>query len=164
MSETLVIKKNNAIQAYFNADAEMKKVLANLFGEEILSQKITDIIKTFEDVCKMQNKKADDVIPFKNSFATQDQTACNLLVQMRMINRALCEDWLADYSDDDEKKWRPWFKWNASSSCFRFYRSDYGSAAAFAGSGVRLVFPTKELSDYFGTQFEKLNSDYLLTQ
>ena len=164
MSETLVITKNNAIQAYFNADAEMKKVLANLFGEEILSQKITDRIKTFEDACTMQNKKVDDVIPFKIPFATQDQTACNLLIQLRMINRALCEDWQADYSDYNEKKWRPWFKWDASSSCFRFGYSLFDYTFAFAGSGVRLVFPSKELSDYFGTQFEKLNSDYLLTQ
>ncbi len=164
MSETLVITKAKAIQAYFNASDETKKLLANLFGEEILSQKITDRIKTFEDACTIQNKKVDDVIPFKIPFTTQDQTACNLLVQLRMINSALCEDWQADYADDDQKKWRPWFKWDASSSCFRFSFSGYDYTAAHAGSGVRLVFPTKELSDYFGTQFEKLNSDYLITQ
>lgn len=164
MQETVTINKSNVIQAYFKGDESQKELLTNLFGAEMMSQKITDLIKTFEDVCKMQNVNPIDMLPFRNPFITSDQSACNMLVQLRMINRALCQDWEADYEDDNQKKWRPWFKYDTSSSCFRFSGSYYGSSHAFAGSGVRLVFPTKELSDYFGTQFEKLNSDYLTTK
>lgn len=163
MQETVTINKSNVIQAFFKGDEKEKELLTNLFGKEIVSQKITDRVKTFENALDVLGKKIENVLPFRHPFTTSDEDACNLLVQMRNINKALCEDWQADYADGNQKKWRPWFKWDASSSAFVFAGSNYDFARAFAGSGVRLVFPTKELSDYFGTQFEKLNSDYLLT-
>ena len=159
----LEVVHGNAINAYKNANEEGKKILADLFGKNKLEVSITERVKTYEDACEVLGIDPIEILPFANP-TTGDQKACNLLMQLRIINRALCEDWVADFNDGSQRKWRPWFEYNSSSSSFRFYDSCSVFSHAGAGSGVRLVFKTEELANYFGKQFLELHSNYLLTQ
>lgn len=155
--ETLSIKKSNALKAYNNADAKGKVLLEDLIGKEILSQKITDRIKTFEDACADQGKNPEEELPWKNPV-NKDQEADNVYVKLRIIAKSLKGTFHGNYADGNERKWYPYFEWKTSKSAFGFADSGYDGTASDASVGSRFAFPTEELSEYFGKQFIDLHN------
>jgi hypothetical protein len=154
MSETLVITKAKAIQAYFNANDETKKLLANLFGEEILSQKITDRIKTFEDACEVLGVAPSDVLP--TSKITN--SAVTAVAKLLIIAEALNEGWKPDWQDSDQYKYMPWFEDNTGVG---LSFDDVGYWNTCTGIGSRLCFKSRELAEYSATQFKEIYNDFI---
>ncbi len=96
-------------------------------------------IKTFEDACKVLGK---------------DPTATyHPYERLEIIVAAIVGEWKADYTDDDQAKYYPYFRYDSASSSFRFIGSDYDCSVAVAGSCVRLSLETREQSDYVGKTF-----------
>lgn len=152
----LIIKKENAITAYKNADNDGKKLLADLIGKEVfISGKITDRVKTFEDACEVLEEEIQ--LPF-NKPTTPDHLAINAVAKLIIIARALNEGWTPDWNNSNEYKWYPWFKMYSGFGFDDAY-DVYTYSNAYVGS--RLCFKSEELAKYAGQQFESIYKEYL---
>lgn len=112
------------------------------------NKKITDLVKTFDDARKLTGRP--DVPDFSN-LPTDMRKHFEAQYKMIVIAEALNEGWIPDWDTYNEYKYYPWFEMSPSS--FAFYVSHYVYAAAGAGSGSRLKFRTRELSEYAAKQF-----------
>jgi len=120
-------------------------------------KKVTERIKTFEDAQKETGRQ--DVPDFSNVpedlrayFEAQYKTI--------VIAEALNEGWKANWEDDSQKKWFPWFYMSSSGFVFSDTYCDYSIATA--GNGSRLCFKSDELATYAGKQFVEIWKDIIL--
>lgn len=112
------------------------------------NQKITELVKSFEDARNMTGRP--DVPDFSN-LPTDMRKHFEAQYKMIVIAEALNEGWIPDWDNYDEYKYYPWFEMSPSSFAFGVSYSD--STNAIAGSGSRLKFRTHELSEYAAKQF-----------
>lgn len=118
-------------------------------------RKVTDRIKTIEDVCKEHGftlESFDDT--YKN--LEEDEKAYLLT---KMLAESLNEGWTPDWSNANQYKYYPWFEMEGSSG-FRF--DDYGGWHASTVCGSRLCFKSSELARYAGTQFTELYKSFMV--
>ena len=118
------------------------------------NQKITELVKTFEDARKLTGRP--DVPDFSN-LPTDMRKHFEAQYKLIVIIEALNEGWQPDWDNYNEYKYYPWFAMSPSS--FAFSGSDYSYTAAGAGCGSRLCLKSNELSDYCGRQFIDLWKD-----
>lgn len=151
-TETLEIKRVDAIKAYNKADKQGKSMLADLFGDKVLNQKITDRVKTFADVLEIagisQNK-------FDNSCAnlSADEVAYR---QVKLIAEVLNEGWTPNWENSGQYKYCPFFDMRAG---FSFFNCDINCANSRSGS--RLCFSSAALAEYAGKQFTSIYKAFL---
>lgn len=150
--DTLQIKKTDAVNAYNKATVTEKTLLSNLFGKDIFG-KITDRIRTFEDACLVTGEDPHDS---KFRTGTIDEMAYK---KLKVIIRALNENVILDYSNQNQKKWYPWFKFEGSG--FRFGGAGYDYTLTNAAGGSRLCLHSEELAEYVGKQFTDLYNQFL---
>ena len=112
------------------------------------NQKITELVKSFEDARKLTGRP--DVPDFSNLPADM-RKYFEAQYKMIVIAEALNEGWMPDWDNYNEYKYYPWFEMSPSS--FAFCVSYCVTALASAGSGSRLKFRTRELSEYAAKQF-----------
>lgn len=120
------------------------------------SQKITDRIKTWEDACEMKGIDPIDSLPFPepdNDF----EEAINGTFQMFIIVDLLCEGWKPNYTNGNQYKYYPYFKYTDSGFGFSFSIFEF----EYSFVGARLVFPTRELAEYSGKQFKDIYNKFL---
>ncbi len=150
------ITESNVLNAYAGADELGKQLLHNLFGEEIFSSRnITDRVKSFEDILQEAGlSKAD----FEKSCEglTKDEIAYR---QLKLIAKVYNGDWKADWSNSDQAKWYPWFKYNQTG--FGFSRTLCGFWYSHTGVGSRLCFASSELAEDAGKKFIDIYNDFL---
>lgn len=158
MNEKLKVTKANALKAYAAADAAGKLMLEKLWPGIFKPVLITDRVKTWEDACEIKGIDPVDSLPFEEPV-NDLQEATNGVFQMMIICEVLCEGWEADYSNSDQYKYTPYFKWNDSG--FGFSYSDFACWAASTGVGSRLVFPTADMAKYAGEQFIGIYNKFL---
>lgn len=112
---------------------------------------IKDRVKSYEDACKELGK---DPSKFQVVYGESNEERSDRCYQrLKIIFKALCQDWKADYSDEAQKKWYPWFVFDKKLGRFGFYLSHYEFSHSGSGIGVRFCLPSQELSNYMGTQF-----------
>lgn len=146
---TLNVDKKNALKAWREADNKGKQMLENLYGKEIFAnQNVMDRIKTFEDAMEETGRKD---VPDFSDLPKDMRKRFIALYKMEVITEALNEGWKADWDNLDENKYYPYFIMSPSS--FAFYVSNFGCACAYAGSGSRLYYKTRELAEYSAKQF-----------
>lgn len=110
-------------------------------------------IKTYEDICKIDNVDAVASLPIQNA-TTPEEIAINSFSKVLRINRVLNEGWVPDWNNWGENKYYPWFDMrdNAGSgsgfSSFDYYCDIDGSHV-----GSRLVFKTSDLAKFAGKTF-----------
>jgi len=152
--ETLQIKKEDALKAHLNAKPNGKKLLENLFGEKVFIKKVTDRIRTIDDVLEDNNithKEIDKM--FENAPGhLKHQYIAELLC------KSLNEGWVPDWNNDNQYKYYPWFK--MGSSAFRCDGYDYWNSSSDVGS--RLCFKSSELARFAGEQFTDLYKKFML--
>lgn len=124
---------------------------------------LTEGVKTFEDVLAKKGDKSEDILPYATPINSR-QHAANDRAILDYIAEYLQDGYVADYSDWDEYKYYPWFRFNKSESAFGFAGSLCGDADSNATVGSRLVFPTEEVSDFYGTQFIEIHNRLLLNK
>lgn len=156
--ETLNIKKANALCAYNKAEKKGKELLENLFGKDIFSQKITEIVKTFEDACINRGYHPETILPYKCP-KNKREYAMNDYARLDIIAEALQQDFVFDWSDSNQRKWRVWFEHSSSGFGFSFTHYVYSYSVTTVGS--RLCMPTEELAIYFGKQFIEIHNRLL---
>lgn len=66
------------------------------------------------------------------------------------------DEFVPNYSDWEQDKWFPWFKYNKDAAGFVFAYTSNAPASARAHFGSRLCFKTSERAEQFGKQFDDL--------
>ena len=147
--KTLQISEGKARSLYKTGSSEIKELLEENFGKDFFSQKIIDRVKTYEDACRELGESTINESELLSKGFTKDEIVRRKLIT---IARALNEGWIGNiYSNDN--RYYPYFETGMSASSFAVDDSRCGYSYADAGSGSRLSFKTKELSDYAGKQF-----------
>lgn len=157
--QLLQITKDNANKAYKSTDANGKKLLEELLGKEnLVPQKITDRIKTFDDVLEVLGGVPENLAILLNYNGNDgDLISSQAHLKLTLITRALNEGWTPDWSNSNEYKYVPWFK-QKSGFGLSYYDYGYWSASTV---GSRLCFKTSELAVYAATQFADIYNDFL---
>jgi hypothetical protein len=150
----LVIDAQNAPSVYREAGKELKKKLEEVFGKKVLTQKITDRIKTFEDACNELGIDPEHFVEIVGYMEPKDELAYR---KLKVIVKALNEGWEPNWNDSSERKWRPWFYLDAPG--FRFHGSDYVDSGSISAGGSRLCFKSEELCNYAAQQFLDIYKD-----
>lgn len=188
MGNHITIDKASVLEAYKHASEEHKKVLEDLFGEDVfLPQDITDRIKTFEDAVSLLGYDNQTVIDYHKLNHINPAKDIIAFAKLRVITEALNEGWKPTL-DKVEYRYYPRFfirskkeydelNENDKKECVVFPLSydcgAYGGAVfAFANScyavsassyGSRLALKTLELAEYCGKQFIDIWADYLFS-
>lgn len=157
--KTLQISEQKARELYKSGSGELRSILEESFGKDFFSQKITDRVKTYEDACRELSMNPLDENKLMKLGLTKHDIAYQKLVT---IVKSLNEGWVLDVCDNSVYRWYPWFVTNGSPSSFAFRDSYCVNALALAGSGSRLCFKNKELSEYCGKQFIELWKQFIL--
>lgn len=71
------------------------------------------------------------------------------------------DGFVPDFSDEEQEKWFPWFKYDKNTAKFVFMFTDYTTDAS-ANFGSRLCFKTPERAEQFGKQFADLYNKVFL--
>ena len=104
--KTLQIEENKARIIYKTASPEFKIMLEDTFGKEFFSKKVTERIKTYEDACaELGITPICENTLLKNGF-TKDEIAYR---KIKTIIQVLNEGWQADWTNEYQDKWIPWF-------------------------------------------------------
>jgi len=111
-------------------------------------QEVTKRIKTFEDAMKETGRPN---VPDFSNLPADLRDYFEAQYKIIVITEALNEDFVADWNDDNQRKYFPWFY--ASSGVFAYNATFYYCSFAAAGDGARLCFSTRELAEYAGKQF-----------
>lgn len=119
------------------------------------NQKVTDRIKTFEDVLKDQNISEDDFYSSCKEL-TIDEIAYK---KLKLIAKSINEDWTPNWNDSNEYKYYPYFDMRENVG---FSFSQCYCWSTFACVGSRLCFKTKELAEYSGKQFISIYKEFLI--
>lgn len=158
--DTIQITKKNAAVAYNNADAKGKKILQDLLGKDnLVPMKITDRVKTFEDVLDVLGGTSSDVKDLL-TYKTDDPDVISSRAHLKLtlIARALNEGWTPDWTDSSQYKYIPWFR---HKSGFGLSFNVYVHGHTLANVSSRLCFKSRELAEYAATQFADIYNDFL---
>jgi len=110
-------------------------------------------IKTYEDICKIDNVDPVASLPIQNATTPED-IAINSFAKVLRINRVLNEGWVPDWNNWDEYKYYPWFDMRdkaGSGSGFSYDDCNYDGGRSTVGS--RLVLKTRDLAKFAGKTF-----------
>lgn len=138
------------------ATASDKKSLEEAFGVTFFKSKITDIIKSLEDIYIYLDINRELVIPFKNP-STKQERSINAMFDIQNISKVLNGNWVPDWENTDEYKYYPYFKKQELSGwvvdCYFGYY--------FAMLGFGYYFKTEKLALFAGKTFIETYIDYL---
>lgn len=162
---TLTLNKETALQYYKITDAAGRKHLETLFGKEAFIGKITDHVKTLDDIWKLAGKDALKKLPYKNT-SDADEKYVNAAYTIMIIARVLNEGHVFDWDNSEEYKYFPVFDMRSSKSGsfsgFAFAGSLDGWAHTAANGGSRVCFKSRQLSDFAGQTFPDVYKDFIM--
>lgn len=156
--QTLKIEKEKAKQIFKEAPESLREILISTFGADTFKLNVIDRIKTFADAYEAADEKTRDEFDQQIHPNLSEHIVARL--KLILIAKVLRGEWEPDFSNSNQEKWFPWFKFSAGSG-FGFSGSGCGYGRTLAAVGSRLCFPNEELSNYFGKQFIKLHRAHL---
>lgn len=122
-----------------------------------MKKDITEQIGSYEDACTYLKKEPLNEAALLAAGATRKQIAGMMLED---ITLALNEGKPTDIYNG-QRRWYPVFWSKGSSAAFAYSNSGYDGTGASAGSGSRLSYHEKRISDHSGTHFSSLWQEYL---
>lgn len=147
--KTLQLEESKARSLYQTAAPEFKSMLEDTFGKLFFSQKITDRVKTFDDVLKIAGMTMTDIL---KHGGTEDEIAYR---QLKLIVEVLNEGWTPDWNNSNEYKYYPWWRMEGQ---FSLSFVCYGCASSDVGS--RLCFKTEALAQHAVKYFQPIYKKY----
>lgn len=150
----LTVDKKNALKAWNEANPKGKKLLENLYGKcTFENQKVQDRVKTFEDALEETGRpNVPDFSMLPDDLVEYFESVYKAVVLVEALN----EGKKVDVYNSNKYRYYPYFYHNGSASSVAFCDSSCVGTAAFAGSGSRLSFVSRELSDYAGKTFKNI--------
>ena len=186
MGNHITIDKASVLEAYKHASEEHKKVLEDLFGEDVfLPQDITDRIKTFEDAVSLLGYDNQTVIGYHKLNHINSAKDIIAFAKLRVITEALNEGWKPTF-DSEERRYYPWFfiyqkeeykelnedeekkflvtSLQRGTNCsFTYAYAGCSASKNYSHQSYNLVFKTAKLAEYCGKQFIGIWADYLFS-
>jgi len=156
-TKNITFSEQEARAMYPNASKELREKLEATFGVENLTTDICDIVKTYEDACRINGETPVDDEQMKAAGFPADEIA---LRKLKTITKALNQGQILSWEDGDQKKWIPWFSVSPSGFSVDGTRCNYSCPAA--GIASRLCFVSSELASYAGKQFIDLYKTSIL--
>lgn len=127
-------------------------------GAQIVPVDIKERVKSYEDACAVLGLNPKDLQVEVSGFGT-DAKAIIAHSKLIVITRALNEGWTPDWTNGDEYKYYPWFKYDKAG--FGFSSTDFDSWYTDTSVGSRLCFKTEALAEYAGKQFIEIYNEFL---
>lgn len=158
---TLQIERSQALELYKSGDKTVKAVLEELFTKKVFMP-VTERIRSFEDACEEQGLDPVEALPYKGRPVNPDQEAVEAYAKLIIIARSLQDGWVADYADEDQRKWYVWFEYKPAKKGFVVADANYSYTNADTDVGSRLCFADEKTARYFGEQFLDLHNTVLL--
>lgn len=149
------IDKNEARKLYPTAPDWLKLKFENDFGKDSFIPKTFETIKTLQDA---YNAVPDAVKAIYDREHNTPGLSDDILadIEAKLIAKALQGAWKADFSNYNQQKWYPWFRFSAGSG-FDFAVSHCGYDDKATSVGSRFCFSDEEIADYFGSQFIEIH-------
>lgn len=159
-TQTIQLSIDEIRGLYKNANDAGKKILEDKYGKDQLSTNILDKIKSLDDALAYKNLQLSDILSVVPAAMKHYEKNIHGADKCGFVIDVLNEGWQADFTNEDQQKWRPWV----------LYKSGLG--LSFGGSGYdnrytavasRLFYlRDKETSDHFGKNFLDIISEALL--
>ena len=145
--------------------------------EEVECKEVNEVITDFETARKflgikpndeftvVRKKHSESDIQFDDVASLVDDINPKHIEALMALNKlfTIAEAWnksdgfVPDFSDWNQDKWFPWFKYNKYSAWFVYEKSVCDKpSTAYAPFGCRFCFKTSERAEQFGKQFEEL--------
>jgi hypothetical protein len=154
--KNLKLEEETAKRLYKTADAEFKTMLEESFGKEFFTpKKITDKIKTFDDVLNALGKSENE-LPYRNP-RTKAERAANAFVKIGWLSEVLNEGTELKFTDKNTYKYYPYFERKQSGWSVYYCHVLY----VFSCVGFGFFYKSSELALYAGNQFLDIYKDYL---
>lgn len=147
MSEILQVTKVDALKAFANTDDKGKSLLVDLYGASTFYTKITDLVKTFEDVLTLKGINTTGFDAYCADL-TSDEKAYR---KIKLIAEVLNEG-------STNNIYFPVFN-KIGDSGLSYNSCNYDRRNS--GVGSRLCFKNAELAKYAGTQFLAIYTSFL---
>ena len=150
--------------------------------EEVECKEVNEVITDFDgarellgirsnfDITVSQKRFSKSVVPIKGVARLVNEINPKHLDALIALNElfTIAEAWnkadgfVPDFSDWNQDKWFPWFKYDNDATLFVCAHTDFTSRYAYANFGSRLCFKTRERAEQFGKQFEELYNKVFL--
>src|SRR5689334_945068 len=103
-------------------------------------------IKTFKAACKALGiKKPESVLPpYNKNIDEATNKSIIAYAKLIVIVKALNGNWVADWDNDDQWKYYPWFTMSSSGFVYLVYDVCY----SISDAGSRLCFKSRQLAEY----------------
>lgn len=181
----------NIMQAIHNSRKEATKTIMNYLGdnkdydlspfdftlEEVDVKDVNEVITDFErarEALGLESNvdfellgcfdKFDDIVQLISDINPKHIKALIALNKLFTIAEAWNKEdgFVPDFSDNEQDKWFPWFKYDKNTARFVYSYANYAPAYAPAGVGARLCFKTHIRAEQFGRQFADLYNKVFL--
>ncbi len=154
----LEIDENKAKELYKTASNELKVIFEDTFGKEFFIEKITNRIKTWEDVVQeYKNKGYGNIsLPYQGEDLelSKQKISINSLYKIQCIARILNSEWEEDWDNRFQHKYQPYFQKTVTGWVVDAWVSGfYGTFGPY--------YKSKELALYAGNQFLDIYTNYL---
>lgn len=156
--KTLKLEDKEALELYKNCNSDMKTLLEKNWGKSFFNQKITDKIKSWEDVVNYLDLDENEILPFTNKKLTKQQKSINAFIKIQYISEVLNEDWIPNFNINNEYKYSPYFKRGALGSSWVYGYYFWGTLSDL---GFGFYYKTSELAKFAGETFIDIYNDYL---
>lgn len=116
--KTLKLSNEKALSLYKNSNQEWKEILEENYGKDFFKPKeITDIVFDIDSLCEYLNIEYNDLVPYptpKDAFQKY-MNSCALIPKIvKVYNEGIILDW----SNQNQRKYYPWFKFENGSMVF----------------------------------------------
>lgn len=138
--------------------------------EEVECKEVNEVITDFESARKALSNESNRKVTIEIKDGTEFVTDINpkhikaLIALNKLFTIAQAwneaDDFVPDFSDWEQDKWFPWFKYNKDSR--RFICTDTFLSISTATFGTRLCFKTEMRAEQFGKQFVDLYNKIFL--
>lgn len=148
--QTLQIDQQNARKLFPTASSAFKQMLIDTFGENFFTGKITDRVKTFDDILAISGRTMESLI---NPGDTADEIAYK---KIKLIAEVYNEGTILDPMNTSQYKYYPWHEIKPGFG-LSFDVCDYWNSRSHVG--VRLCFKNAELAKDAGIKFIDIYTD-----
>ena len=124
-------------------------------------------IKPNTDFYVVKRKRSEKVANLENAARLVTDINPKHIEALIALNKlfTIAEAWnkedgfVPKFSDWNQSKWFPWFKYDKSTARFVYAFTDDTPTSAYASVGSRLCFKTPKRAEQFGKQFEDLYNE-----
>ena len=141
---------NEVITDFYSAKKYLVGNTNDVFGVTKKLSKSVDPIKDAEILIKELNPKHIEALVALNRLFTIAEA----------WNKA--DGFVPDFSDWNQKKWFPWFKYDKDAAGFVYAYTTYAPSNANVHFGYRLCFKSSSRAEQFGKQFAELYNKVFL--